>query len=64
MKLKGSKLPLQFEITLFYGSQTPCPLHHRTSDISCSWSACHTSMSKSLTHKILLILAGLEPAIF
>ncbi len=25
---------------------------------------CHTSLSKSLPHKILLILAGLEPAIF
>ncbi len=45
-------------------SQTHCPLQYRTSDISCSRSACHISLSKSLPHKILLILAGLEPAIF
>ncbi len=49
---------------LLIRSQTHCPLQHRTSDISCSRSACHTSLSKSLPHKTLLILAGLEPATF
>ena len=46
---------------LLIRSQTHCPVQHRTSDISCSRSACHTSLSKSLPHKTLLILATLVP---
>jgi hypothetical protein len=49
---------------LLIHSQTHCLLRHRASEITCGRPACNTSLSKSLPHKILLILAWLEPAIF